>query len=180
MIVAVAGPSGVGKSRMLAIAKGECGYQRPVAATTRMRRSEEMDGRDYVFLTRQEFRRRIRERAFIDWDYTIGNYYGYGAELPDIARHQAVIVAVTARVAIRLSCELDDVHLLFLNGDDSAMGERLRARGMDSHEILLRELHRAEEREHSVLFHERVADAHSQPEADVIAHLLALRADYGV
>lgn len=178
MIVAVAGPSGVGKSRTLEIAARRCGYIRPVATTTRARRRDETEGRDYFFVTRPAFRRRIRERRLVDWDYTIGNYYGYGMELTDIGPDASAIVAVTARVGIRLAQRLPSVHLLFLDGEDHTMDERLQERGVPQHEILLRNEHRREEREHSPLFHERIKHAHHRSEKDIAAHLDALQSGY--
>ncbi len=178
MILAIAGPSGVGKTRTMQIAARHCGYLRPVATTTRAIRRDEEEGRDYFFITRPEFRRRIRARQFIDWDYTIRNYYGYGVELGEIGSNGVAVVAVTARVGIRLAHRLRDVHLLFLDGQDRTMDRRLVERGVDDHEILFRDEHRREEREHSPLFHERIDDAHERSDVQIVAHLDALRARY--
>lgn len=178
MLLALAGPSGVGKSRTMEIAARRCGYLRPVATTTRARRREEEHGRDYVFVTRPEFRRQIRDRRFIDWDYIIGNYYGYGDEVGRIQSDRPAVVAVTARVGIRLAHRLTGVYLLFLDGDDRAMDDRLTERGVDQHEVLLRSEHRKEEREHSPLFHERIQYAHGRSEEEIVTHLNGLRVRY--
>lgn len=47
-----------------------------VSATTRAPRAGEVDGRDYLFLTREEFEERIREGWFLEWAEYSGNLYG--------------------------------------------------------------------------------------------------------
>jgi guanylate kinase len=47
-----------------------------VSATTRAPREGEVDGRDYIFLTRGEFEKRIREGCFLEWAEYSGNLYG--------------------------------------------------------------------------------------------------------
>lgn len=178
MILALAGPSGVGKTRTMEVATTRCGYGRPVAATTRLPRRDEQQGRDYEFISKAEFQRRIVDRLFVDWDYTIGNYYGYGIEVASIGVEQAAVIAVTARVGIRLSHRLADVHLLFLDGDDFAMDRRLVERGVTEHEVILRAEHRKEEREHAVMFHERIEAAHAWSPEQIVAELDRLRGQY--
>jgi guanylate kinase len=47
-----------------------------VSATSRRPRPTEVDGRDYWFITEDEFRRRIDEGFFLEWAKVFGNYYG--------------------------------------------------------------------------------------------------------
>lgn len=163
MILAVAGPSGVGKSRLLELARSRCSYERPVAWTTRRRRIDEIDGRDYHFISREEFHQRIRDGQFLDWDFAIGHYYGYGRENERFLYTGAAVLAVTARVAVRLASRSPHVCSLFLDGDDDRMEARLEERGVDRPEQLMRQLHRSEERQHRPLFVEH------EPRADVMA-----------
>lgn len=179
MIVAVSGPSGVGKTRLLEIARERCSFHRPIAWTTRRPRHGEVDGRDYHFIDRGEFRQRILRRRFIDWDFTIGNYYGYGMDCERFLWSDAAVLAVTARVAIRLAVRSPKVCSLFLDGDDVRMWARLEERGVERPELLLRELHRSEEREHSGLFQVRISDGDALSDEDAQELLLRLRTEYG-
>ncbi len=47
-----------------------------MSATTRSPRDGEVDGRDYFFISREEFEKRINEGGFLEYDYHFGNYYG--------------------------------------------------------------------------------------------------------
>ncbi len=75
----VSGPSGSGKTTLLKrltrdrlIAKK---LARSVSYTTRAKRPGERQGRDYFFITQQEFRRFLREKKIIEWTKYLNNYY---------------------------------------------------------------------------------------------------------
>ena len=76
-MIVVSGPSGAGKSTLIQAALAaipELAYS--VSATTRPPRDGEVDGRDYVFLSREEFERWIEEGEFLEWAEYSGNLYG--------------------------------------------------------------------------------------------------------
>lgn len=76
-LIVVSGPSGAGKSTLIRQALSdvpELAYS--VSATTRKARKGEVDGRDYVFLSREEFERWIEEGKFLEWAEYSGNLYG--------------------------------------------------------------------------------------------------------
>ena len=76
-LIVVSGPSGAGKSTLIRQALDaipELAYS--VSATTRKPREGEVNGRDYVFLTREEFEKWIEEGRFLEWAEYSGNLYG--------------------------------------------------------------------------------------------------------
>ena len=76
-LVVVSGPSGAGKSTLIRAsleAVPELAYS--VSATTRKPREGEVDGRDYIFLSRYEFEKWIDEERFLEWAEYSGNLYG--------------------------------------------------------------------------------------------------------
>ena len=76
MLLVVSGPSGSGKTtlcRRLADA-GEVRYS--ISCTTRVPRPGEVSGRDYYFLTREEFERRLAAGDFLEHAVVHGNLYG--------------------------------------------------------------------------------------------------------
>jgi len=76
-LIVVSGPSGAGKSTLIRQALDavpELAYS--VSATTRKPREGEVDGRDYVFLSREQFERWIEDGRFLEWAEYSGNLYG--------------------------------------------------------------------------------------------------------
>jgi guanylate kinase len=76
-LIVVSGPSGAGKSTLIRAALeavDELAYS--VSATTRRPREGEVDGRDYIFLSREEFEKWISEGRFLEWAEYSGNLYG--------------------------------------------------------------------------------------------------------
>ena len=69
-LLILAGPAGVGKSTLCDRLPREVpGFERVVTATTRPPRPNEVDGRDYHFLSNEEFDRRIAAGEFLEWAY---------------------------------------------------------------------------------------------------------------
>ena len=84
-------PSGGGKTtimRTLLLAREDLGYS--VSATTRKPRPEETDGKDYFFLSRPDFQKKIKAGAFIEWAE-------YGGELYGTLRSQLEAVLMSGR-----------------------------------------------------------------------------------
>jgi guanylate kinase len=76
-LIVVSGPSGAGKSTLIKASLEtvpELAYS--VSATTRAPRPGEEDGRDYLFLSREEFELWISEGRFLEWAEYSGNLYG--------------------------------------------------------------------------------------------------------
>jgi guanylate kinase len=76
-LIVVSGPSGAGKSTLIKIALDEVpelAYS--VSATTRDPREGELDGKDYIFLSREKFEGWIEEGNFLEWAEYADNLYG--------------------------------------------------------------------------------------------------------
>jgi guanylate kinase len=73
----VTGPSGVGKGSLISgLLERVPGLERSVSATTRPARPGEVDGRDYYFLSPEEFERRVAAGDFVEHAVYAGNRYG--------------------------------------------------------------------------------------------------------
>src|SRR5579859_1612733 len=78
VLLVLAGPAGVGKSTLSGRLVAEMpGFERVITATTRPSRPNERDGRDYYFLTEEEFDRKLAAGEFLEWA-RVHEKYRYG------------------------------------------------------------------------------------------------------
>ncbi len=75
-LIVVSGPSGVGKGTLCAHAIEKTGAVFSISATTRKPREGEVDGKDYFFLSEEEFRSNIEKNAFVEYVHNYGKSYG--------------------------------------------------------------------------------------------------------
>lgn len=82
VLVVISAPSGGGKTTLLrrVRAEGSGCFEYSISATTRTRRRNEVDGRDYFFLNMDEFERRKKNGEFVEWAEVHGYHYGTPAE----------------------------------------------------------------------------------------------------
>lgn len=137
-VVVVSGPSGAGKSSFVKALLDEGPELRySVSATTRARRSHETDGRDYFFLTREEFTRRADAGQFVEWAHVHGEMYGTLRSQTDEALRQGRNVLLDVDVqggkSVREAYP-DGVFIFVLPPTLEALEARLRGRGTDSEE----------------------------------------------
>lgn len=73
----ISGPSGVGKTSLInGLAKRQNNIYVAISATTREKRNNEIDGKDYYFLTKSDFNKLIKQNKLIEYDKKFKNYYG--------------------------------------------------------------------------------------------------------
>lgn len=77
LLVVVSSPSGGGKTTVIrkVLASGNRNFQYSMSATTRPRRPNEKHGRDYLFLSHDEFWKRQKNHEFVEWAEVHGYYY---------------------------------------------------------------------------------------------------------
>lgn len=77
VLIVISGPSGVGKGTLVdLLLREDDSLVKSVSCTTRAPREGEKDGVNYYFISRQEFRARIAENDFLEYDEHFGNFYG--------------------------------------------------------------------------------------------------------
>ncbi|HEY7683982.1 MAG TPA: guanylate kinase [Gemmatimonadales bacterium] len=106
LVVVLSSPSGVGKTTLADLLLAERGdVGRSISATTRAPRDGEVDGRDYYFLDRREFARRVRAGAFLESATYGGNRYGtLRAEVARLHRaglHALLVIEVAGARQVR-------------------------------------------------------------------------------
>ena len=137
-VVVVSGPSGAGKSsfvRTLLEQGPELVYA--VSATTRARRPHETEGRDYFFLTAEEFQRRVDAGEFVEHAVVHGERYGtLRSQTEDALRRGKNVlldIDVQGGRAVRRAYP-GGVFIFILPPTMEALEARLRRRGTDSDE----------------------------------------------
>ena len=134
-MLVITGPSGVGKGTVIrALRERLSGVEVAVSATTRAPRPGEVDGRDYHFLSREEFERRLARGEFLEHATYAGNRYGtLRAELERPAR--LLVLEIEIQGARQVREALPGAMRVFIAPPSlDALRERLADRGSDSPE----------------------------------------------
>lgn len=77
LIIIISAPSGSGKTTVVERLLAELPrVKRSISCTTRPPRQGEQEGRDYFFVSEGDFRRKIENGEFLEWEETFGNFYG--------------------------------------------------------------------------------------------------------
>ena len=148
-VFVITGPSGVGKGTLIErLLERIPELELSISATTREPRPGEVDGRDYHFLSPEEFRRRLEAGDFLEHASYSGNYYGTLREEVEarVERCHSVVLEIEVQGARQVRDALgDDAVLIFIAPPDEAvLRERLETRATDSSEAIEQRLRTAE------------------------------------
>ncbi len=139
-----------------------------VSATTRPPRPDEVDGVDYGFIDRNEFKKRIAQGGFIEWAEYVGNLYGTPkAPLETaLAAGRDILLVIEVQGAAQVRKIFPDGTFIFVVPPSwQEMEKRLRARRSESEEQIQSRLRRAEvelelwEQFDYILINDRLDDA---------------------
>lgn len=147
-IFVVSGPSGSGKSTLLNKIQAKREFSRNlvkiVTATTRTPRKGEKGGRDYEFLDKDEFLRRLKNKEFAESEEVFGKYYATPKEtlLKTIHQGQDALLCVDVQGArsIRRAFPQEAILIFISVADIEKLRERLRRRSTETKEALKRRL----------------------------------------
>lgn len=141
-IILITAPSGSGKTsivKYLMAKMPELAFS--ISATTRPRRENEQHGKDYYFLTEEEFQHKIHEKEFLEWEMVYeGKYYGtLKSEMSRIwAEHKIPVLDIDVQGAIHVQQQYPvNTLALFIQApsiEDLKM--RLQKRGSETEESL--------------------------------------------
>jgi guanylate kinase len=135
-VLVVTGPSGAGKGTLIReLVERVPGIEVTVSATTRERRRAEEDGREYRFLTDEDFLARVARGEFLEHvDYVSGHRYGtLRSELERIAGNGHVpLLELETEGALRVKGEVAGAVTIFISARVEELERRLRARATES------------------------------------------------
>lgn len=146
-VVVISGPSGSGKTTILKrVLDKDPELVFSVSATTREARTGEVDGVDYVFLSRDEFGRKIAVGEFAEYAESFGNYYGTPAEplREAIESGRVIILDIDLQGVRQIKENVPGVVFVMITPPDvDSLVERLRERRSETEEQLALRIERA-------------------------------------
>lgn len=137
-IIVFAGPSGVGKSTLCNILLNEFDqFEFSVSATTRKIRLGECNGKNYYYFSEEEFKERIENGDFVEWEEVYpGRYYGTlhseVSRIVDLGKKAVFDIDVLGALNIKKQFG-EDAHVVFVKPESpEALVERLKNRGTEN------------------------------------------------
>ena len=141
LMLVLSSPSGAGKTSICKkLLQQDTGLVLSVSATTRKRRPGEVEGKDYQFLSIQEFESRIKKSEFLEYAKVFGNYYGTPVQLVERNLKSGVDVLFdidwqgTQQLKARAGQDL--VSVFILPPSIKELEKRLFKRAQDTSEVV--------------------------------------------
>ena len=147
VLVVVSGPSGVGKGTIVkTLVKQRSDIVESVSCTTRSPRAGEVHGREYYFLSEEEFKRRIRENDFLEYDEHFGNYYGTPKSfVREALKEKSVILEIDVVGALNAKKAFPESVLVMIAPPSvEELERRLKGRSSETEEEIKNRLSRLE------------------------------------
>jgi guanylate kinase len=147
LLCVVSGPSGTGKTTLCKALVGSCPEMRfSVSHTTRSARREEVEGRDYYFVTPETFKSMVAREEFAEWAEIYGHLYGTSRQWIEWTRAQGldVLFDIDCQGADQLKAIYPDaVSVFVLPPSVAELERRLRGRETDAPETIRKRLEKS-------------------------------------
>lgn len=140
-IIIIVAPSGTGKSTLIKRLKEEFRELHwSVSFTTRKMRPDEVDGKHYFYISREEFIKKKDQGDFVEWAEVHGNFYGtsLGFVSTKIKNGFSLLFDLDVQGADNMKAQFgDEAKCIFISPPGiEALEERLRGRGTDSEDVI--------------------------------------------
>lgn len=150
LLIIMSGPSGVGKGtiREELMKQTDLNLFYSVSMTTRSMRPGEQDGREYYFVSREEFDRNIESGNLLEWAEFVGNRYGTPKDKVEKMRNEGKNVLLeievngTAKVLEKVNGD-DVLSIFILPPSLEVLENRIRGRGTETEEVIKNRVNRA-------------------------------------
>lgn len=144
ILIAISGPSGVGKGTIVKQLLNRGNFALSISCTTRAPREGEVDGREYFFISREQFEKSIREGGLLEYSNHFGNYYGTPkAFVEKMLESHDVILEIEVDGSLQVKKTHPEIILIMiLPPDMDALKARLAGRGSESPEKIAERLKR--------------------------------------
>lgn len=148
LLIILSGPSGVGKGtiRKRLLERGDLSFYYSVSLTTRSIRPGEVEGKDYFYVTREEFERNIAQDNLLEYAEFVGNYYGTPRDKVEQQRDlgKDVLLEIEVNGTHQVISRCPDALTIFLVPPSfEALEARIRGRSTETEEVIQRRLAKA-------------------------------------
>lgn len=135
LLVVISSPSGAGKTTICQrILKKNLEYLYSISYTTRNKRKNEKEGKDYHFLTFKKFKEKIKRKELVEWAKVYGNYYGTSKKIIHRAQKEGkvliMVLDIQGGMAIKRKYP-ESVLIFILPPNMKELERRLRKRATD-------------------------------------------------
>ena len=150
LLIILSGPSGVGKGtvRSALVARKDVQVFFSVSMTTRKPRPGEMDGREYYFVSEEEFQKNIDEGNFLEYAQYVAHSYGTPKDKVEEKLSQGinVLLEIDVKGAVQVLAKCPDALSIFLVPPSfEDLEARIRGRSTETEEVIAKRLKRAAE-----------------------------------
>ena len=137
-MIVLAGASASGKTEVAKMLAAKYGIVKAITTTTRDMRVGEVNGRDYFFVSKEEFKQMIADNRFVE--FTTYNENLYGSTKDQIAMNKCVVVD-PAGLKAYIALNNPDIITFFLDSKEETRRQRMHLRGDDEEKIKNRLIH---------------------------------------
>ncbi|GAA6113167.1 MAG: guanylate kinase [Apilactobacillus sp.] len=141
MLIVLSGPSGVGKGtvRKALFNEEDVDFKYSISMTTRKPREGEVNGKDYFFVTKEEFEDHIKNGEMLEYAKYVDNYYGtplnYVNQTLDEGHDVFLEIEVNGAMQVRANCP-EAVFVFLTPPDLVVLKNRLIGRGTDDMDVI--------------------------------------------
>lgn len=182
ILIVVSGPSGTGKGticRELLHSNPHLKYS--ISATTRQPRAGEVDGVNYLFTTKDEFKNMIESDELLEWAEVYGNFYGTPRRyvLEQLRNGYDVVLEIDTQGAMKVKEKFPEgVYIYIIPPSLDELADRIFKRGTDSLDVIKNRLNCASgelsqaQNYHYIVMNDQVAAAVAKVETIIAAEKL--------
>jgi len=147
LLIVVSGFSGAGKGTIMKrLLSDYDNYALSVSMTTRNPREGEVDGKDYFFVTTEEFENTIAKNGLVEYARYCGNYYGTPRSFVEeqLKQGKNVILEIEVQGAMQIKEKYPEALLVYIVPPSvDVLLDRLRKRGTESEEVIQKRISQA-------------------------------------
>jgi len=143
LLFIVSAPAGTGKTTLVSMLVEEfSNVTRSISYTTRQKRPDEVDGKDYFFIGQEEFQKRAQKGEFLEYAEVFDNYYGtskkFVEEKRSLGKH--VVLVIDTQGAMKLRDYEDAIFIFVRPPSMDEQRKRLQKRHTESSDAIEKRL----------------------------------------
>ncbi|SNR81345.1 guanylate kinase [Desulfurobacterium atlanticum] len=144
LLIVISAPSGTGKTTLVNMLMKEIPtLEFSISCTTRKPRPGEVNGKDYYFLSLEEFEKKIENNELLEWAEVYGNFYGTPKDkvLQALKEGKDILLDIDTQGALQVKKNYPDAVLIFILPPSlKELEKRLKKRGTEDPETIERRL----------------------------------------